>query len=144
MTKILSSSAYAVLKEKADNFDKVVNSVVAKNDDLKPEDVTLEVIEAAISNEETAGDPAADTRVTTLEGTVEQLNGQITSLTTERDDLASQVAALSELPGAESVSTAKPEAEASAVETDTILEFASKNKGNTLAIAAEMERLGLN
>lgn len=141
MTKILSTAAYTALKEKADNFDKVVNSVVAKNEDLKPEDVTLEVIEAAISSD--VEDPALQSAVTTLEGTVEKLNGQITSLTTERDDLASQVATLSELPGAESVSTAKPEAEASAVETDTVIEFANKNKGNTLAIVAEMEKAGL-
>lgn len=141
MTKILSTAAYTVLKEKADNFDQVINSVVAKNDDLKPEDVTLEVIEAAISSD--VEDPALQSAVTTLEGTVEQLNETITSLTTERDDLASQVAALSELPGAESVSTAKPAAEASAVETDTVVEFANKNKGNTLAIVAEMEKAGL-
>jgi len=141
MTKILSSSAYAVLKEKADNFDKVVNSVVAKNDDLKPEDITLEVIEAAILSD--VEDPALQSAVTNLEGTVEQLNGTITSLTTERDELASQVEALSELPGAESVSTAKPDAEASSVETDTVVEFANKNKGNTLAILAQMEKEGL-
>jgi len=140
-TKILSLATYTALKEKADNFDRVVNSVVAKNEDLKPEDVTLEVIEAAISSD--VEDPALQSAVSTLEGTVEQLNGTITSLTTERDDLASQVAALSDLPGAESVSIVKPAAEASAVETDTVVEFANKNKGNTLAIVAEMEKAGL-
>lgn len=132
-TKILSLATYTALKEKAENFDKVVNSVVAKNEDLKPEDVTLEVIEAAISSD--VEDPALQSAVTTLEGTVEQLNGTITSLTTERDDLASQVAALSELPGAESVSTAKPAAEASSVETDTTLDYAQKNPTDTAGIA---------
>jgi hypothetical protein len=140
MTKILSSATYDALKEKADNFDKVINSVVAKNDDLKPEDVTLEVIEAAISSD--VEDPALQSAVTTLEGTVEQLNGQITSLTTERDDLASQVAALSGLPGAASVSTAKPDAEASAVETDDLVSFANEHKGDTMAIASKMREAG--
>jgi len=141
--KFLKDDEFASLKAKADNYDSIVNAVVAGNDSLTADDVTLEVIQAAIENEGDNADDLLSTRITDLEAEVQTLNDSVTGLTTERDELAIEAASLRELPGAESVSTAKPAAEASAVETDTVLEFANKNKGNVLAIAAEMKKAGL-
>jgi len=141
MTKILSTAAFTVLKEKADNYDAVVNSVAAKGEGVDAADVTLENVQAVINAEESAGDSVLQATVTELEGAVETLNTTITELTTERDTLKTENEVLSALPGAESV-VAIPEAEASAVATDTVLEFAAKNQGNILAIAAEMKKQG--
>jgi len=149
MTKILSSAKYDALVAKAANFDKVVESIVAKNEDLKAEDVTPEVIEDAISNDEPAGEGASAERVTELEATIATMTTEALTLTSERDamiverdTLKTENAALSKLPGAESVVTI-PVAEASAATSDTLVEFANKNKGNTLAIVAEMKKNGL-
>jgi len=141
--KFLKDDEFASLKAKADNYDSIVNAVVAGNDSLTAEDVTPEVIQAAIENVGDNADEALSTRITELETEVQTLNDTVTELTTERDELATEAATLRELPGADSVTTVKPAAEASAVETDTVLEFANKNKGNVLAIAAEMKKAGL-
>ena len=147
-TKILSGATYDALKLKADNYDSVVSALVAKNEGTTAEDITLETIQEVINAEETAGDSILQAAVTELEGTVVTLNATITELTsevatvtTERDTLKTQNLELSKLPGAESV-VAIPEAEASAIATDEVLEFASKNPGNILAIAAKMREAG--
>jgi len=141
MTKILSTAAFTVLKEKADNYDAVVNSVAAKGEGVEAADVTLENIQAVINAEESAGDSILQAAVTKLEETVETLNTTITELTSERDTLKTENAVLSALPGAESV-VAIPEAEASATATDEVLEFAAKNPENFLEIAAKMREAG--
>jgi len=139
MPKILTDAAHAALKAKADNYDAVVGAVVASNEGLTAEDVTLEVIQGAMS----ADDAASAGRVTELEATVETLTASVTTLTTERDGLQSQVTALSELPGAAAAAAVIPAAEVTATATDDVLAFAIKNKGNTLAIAAKMQEAGL-
>ena len=83
-------------------------------------------------------------RITELEGTV-------STLTTEKTELESTVATLTaekeelmKLPGAESV-TAIPESDSNPDEgADTMLAFAEKHKGDTMAIAAEMRKRNLN
>ena len=140
MTKILKEATYDALKAKADNFDAVVNAVVANNDGLTATDVTLETIQAAIVNE------VSDTnleRVTELEASVGTLTTKVTELTTERDTLKTENAALSALPGAESV-IQTPNADANADDSaDELVVFANKHKGDTMAIAQEMKKRGL-
>jgi len=163
MTKILSGPAYTALKEKADNFDLVVNSIVAKGEDLKPEDVTAEVIEAVISNDgggacgnsgcahksncgmqSEAKTCQLATSVTELEGTVETLSSTVTELTTERDTLQTRVEELEKLPGAKSV-IKTPDANATGISAqEEIVAFAETHKGDTAAIAAKIVELGLN
>lgn len=141
--KFLKDDEFASLKAKADNYDSIVNAVVAGNDSLTAEDVTPEVIQASIEN---VGDNADDTlssQITELQTEIQTLTETVTTLTTERDTLTTENAELRELPGTESVTTSKPATELSAETTDTVLEFANKNKGNTLAIAAEMKKAGL-
>lgn len=85
------------------------------------------------------------------------LNGQVNTLTTERDalqadktkltsDLAAandQITALKGKPAEQSASVT-PKGELNATEADaTFLKFCEEHKGDTLAIAAEMERLKL-
>lgn len=140
--KFLKDDEFASLKAKADNYDSIVNAVVAGNESLTAEDVTPEVIQAAIEN---AGDNADDTlssQITQLETEIQTLNETITTLTTERDNLQTENAELRELPGTESVTTTKPATETSTIVTDDLLDFATKNKGNTAAIAAKMVETG--
>ena len=140
MTKILSTAAYNVLKGKADNFDAVVNAVVASNDGVAAEDVTLETIQAAISNDDVS---ESTERVTELVASVETLTTKVTELTTERDSLKTENVALAALPGAASV-IQTPQADANADDSaDSMVAFADKHKGDTLAIAAEMQKRGL-
>ena len=141
-TKILSGATYDALKLKADNYDSVVSALVAKNEGTTAEDITLETIQEVINAEENAGDEILQAAVTELEGTVETLNSTVTTLTTERDALQTKVEALSELPGAQSITSVKPEAESSAVETNDLLVFATEHKGDTMAIAEKMREAG--
>ena len=163
MTKILSGAAYTALKEKADNFDSVVNSIVEKSEDLKPEDITAEVIEAAISNDGggacgNSGCPHKSNcglqseakscqlaaSVTELEGTVETLNSTVTELTTERDTLQTRVEELEKLPGAKSVAKIA-EGDATGLSAqEEIVAFAEAHAGDTALIAAKIVELGLN
>ncbi|GEM_PF-247923 len=142
--KFLKDDEFASLKAKADNYDSIVNAVVAGNESLTAEDVTPEVIQAAIEN---VGDNADETLsseiITNQQTEIQSLTETVRTLTTERDNLQTEVEELRVLPGAESVTTVKPAAEINAETTDTVLEFAQKNKGNTLAIAAEMKKAGL-
>ena len=142
MPKILGDAAYNALKQKADNFDLLAQSVAAKGDGVEASDVTLENIQAVINAEETAGDDILQAAVTELEGTIETLNSTVTELTTERDALQTKVEALSALPGAESINAVKPAAEASAVETDDLIAFATEHAGDTIAIANKMREAG--
>lgn len=139
--KWLKDEEHAALKAKADNYDSVVNSILAKNESLKAEDVTPEVIQSAIENEGEQADETLSDRITELETTVGTLTTEKEELTTERDVLQTKVEALSALPGAESINTIKPAAEASAVETDDLLVFATNHAGDTMAIVEKMREL---
>lgn len=144
MTKILSGAAYLALKEKADNYDAVVNSIVASNEGLKAEDVTLETIQTAITTEVDESVTANANRITELEGTVSTLTTEKTELESTVVTLTAEKEELMKLPGAESV-IAIPELDSNPDEgADTMLAFAEKHKGDTMAIAAEMRKRNLN
>ena len=140
MTKILSTAAYNVLKGKADNYDAVVNAVVANNNDVATEDVTLETIQEAISNDDVS---ESTKRVTELEASVETLTTKVSELTSERDSLKTENVALAALPGAASV-VQTPNADSTTDDSaDDMVVFANKHKGDTMAIAHEMKKRGL-
>ena len=142
MTKILSTAAYNILKAKAANFDAVVNALVENSEGVTIEDVTLESIQAAISFDDSSENRTE--RVTELEATVGTLTTTVNDLSTERDTLKTENAALAALPGAESV-IKTPKADANADDSaDDMVAFAEKHKGDTLAIALEMKKRGLN
>jgi uncharacterized protein YlxW (UPF0749 family) len=140
--KVLKDEQFASLKAKADNYDSIVNAMIAGNDSLTAEDVTPEVIQAAIENEGDNADETLSTRITDLETKVQTLNDSVTTLTTERDNLQTEVEELRVLPGADSVTTSKPAAEAATIITDDLLSFATEHKGDTAAIAAKMIETG--
>jgi len=136
--KVLKTEQYNDLKAKSDAYNGIVASIVEANKDLKAEDVTLEVIRAVINNS------ANNAEVT-------DLNEKLSTVTSERDNLQTQVndlteknSKLSELPGAESITAGdKPESDAGAKATeDEVLDFATKNQGNTSAIIAKMNEKG--
>lgn len=140
--KYLKNEEFAALKQKADNYDAVVAGIVGKNENLKADEVTPEVILGGLEDGGTDNTELTE-KITTLESTVGTLTTEKEGLETENAQLKEKVEALSELPGAESVSKGKPASEVTTTSTDTVLEFASKNKGNTLAIVAEMEKSGI-
>ena len=140
--KWLKDEEHTALKAKADNYDSVVNSILAKNESLKAEEVTPEVILSAIENEGEQADDTLSGRVTELETTVDNLTTEVEELTTERDALQAKVELLSVLPGAESITSVKPASESGAVETDDLLVFAKEHAGDTMAIAARMREAG--
>lgn len=140
--KCLKDEEHAALKQKADNYDAVVQSILAKNENLKAEDVTPEVIENAL-NDADGDDAGTSEKINQLQSKADNLQEQLNTVTGERDALQTEVEELRELPGADSVSTKKPKAEASAVVTDDLLSFAQSNKGNTMGILAKMKEDGI-
>jgi len=136
--KVLGTKEYTDLKTKSDAYDGIVASILEANKDLKADEVTLEVIRAVMEN-------SADN------AEVADLNEKLLTVTSERDNLQKQVtdlteknSKLSELPGAESITTGeKPKSDAGAKATeDEALDFATKNQGNTSAIVAKLKELG--
>lgn len=140
--KWLKDEEHAALKQKADNYDAVVQSILAKNENLKAEDVTPEVIENAL-NDTGGNDAGSGEKITQLETQVNNLQEQLNTVKGERDALQTEVEELRELPGSDSVTVKNPKAEPSAEATDDVLEFARANAGNILAIAAKMQESGL-
>lgn len=137
--KWLKDEEHNALKQKADNYNSIVQSILAKNEDLKEEDITLEVIEQALAGADTAG---TDERIEQLQSEVTSLTTKVDNLTTERDQLQTMVDELSELPGGESVSKKKAKIETSAIERDDLLAYAVSKKGDTVAIAEKLKAEG--
>ena len=138
--KVLSKDEFTALDTKAKAYDAVVASILKANASLKPEDVTLEAIQEVISDSGSSADDAEIDRLTT----------ELATATSERDTLQTQVTTLTEensklkeLPGAETVTEVKPNADGGAKETDDeVLDFATKNAGDTASIVAKMKETG--
>ena len=151
MGKFLSTKELAELKAKADNYDAIVQSVMDGNKELKAEEVTLDIIQSAISgNAGEEPEVQSTERIKELESEVSKLKDEkskvdieLESTKKDLDEAKSTIEELEELPGSESVSTKKPKAEASAVVTDDLLSFAQSNKGDTTAILAKMKEEGI-
>lgn len=138
--KFLKDEHFAALKQKSDNFDSIVNSILGKNPEMKAEDVTAEMVIDALNAE--SGDNSDET-LSALKTEISNLKNQVGSITKERDDLQALNDELSELPGVKSLTKKVAKAESSAIETDDVLKFAQQNSGNTLAIAEKLKAEGL-
>ena len=131
--KWLKDDAYNALTIAAQNWNSLVQQVLNDNPDMKPEDVTAEVLLAAIEN-------GADARVTELEGQLTTARETISGHEAKIEQLNADNAALRGTPkGPKAEITA--EEEPLSVETD-IKDFAEKHNGQTAAIMAEAEKTG--
>lgn len=128
--KWLKEEAYNAMKQAADNWNKLLNQVLADNPDMKAEDVTpdqlLEAFESGAAS-----------------GLQEQLTAAQDELTKKDEQIEQLQSDIAELKGTPVVK--KPEAkvteEPTATEAD-IKDFAEKHDGDTLAIMAEAEKTG--
>lgn len=125
-TKILSKKDFDALSAKANNFDNIVSAIVANNPGLKPEDVTMETIEELMQND------SSDETDPELQLRFETLQTDYNTVVQERDGLQEQVTNLLNAAGEDpAVITSTGEASG---KTETLLDFANKNKGDTAAI----------
>lgn len=128
--KWLKEEAYNAMKQAADNWNKLLNQVLADNPDMKAEDVTpdqlLEAFESGAAS-----------------GLQEQLTAAQDELTKKDEQIEQLQSDIAELKGTPVIK--KPEAkvteEPTATEAD-IKDFAEKHDGDTLAIMAEAEETG--
>ena len=105
--KILTDEKHQEMKDKAENFDKIADALVAQNSDLKAEDITAEVVIAAISasaepvveqteqgteTPEVEDDPTANA---TTDPAIAQLQQQISALTNELNTVKDMAATTS-------------------------------------------------
>jgi len=137
--KWLKDEEYVALKTKADNYDalQTVDPVV---ETPEADEVIPEVVEPVV-NDEPETDQVAE-QLTELQSQIETMTIQMNELVQERDALLALNSQLMDLPAVESVTATRPAAEASAVATDDLLEFAMAHKGDTVAIAARLVETG--
>lgn len=137
--KFLNDSTYNEMKEKADHFDRIVDTVLENSESIQREDVTADSIIEAMQNENPETENSelqtqldtATARVAELETELETSNARVAELEQELDETpAEQPATI----------TAKGE---SSGEDMNIAKFADKNKGDTEAILAQAQKEGL-
>ena len=129
-------------KQKATNFDTIVQAIVGANADLKAEDVTVEDIVSALTAANDDNDAsaiqqqldAANTRIATLETELGTKNTRIAELEAEQKE--------KEDAPAEETAEISSQGEADGKEM-TLAQFADKNAGDTQAILARAKKEGL-
>ena len=137
MAKVLKEETYQALKSKADGYDAIVASIMKKNEDLKAEDITLEVIQEVISS---GADSDNASEITELKTKLENITSERDTLKTDLTNLTEENTELKKLPGAKSVTDEKPKADTGAEEDeDAILAFADKHASDTAAIISKMK-----
>ncbi|MDR1370818.1 MAG: hypothetical protein LBJ72_11945 [Dysgonamonadaceae bacterium] len=137
--KILSPKEYQVLKQKADNFDAIVAKIVAKNSELKADDVTVEIINQLVDNatgddELSAQLDQANETIKTQKQTIDANAETISKLTTEIEELKGT--------GATPPANVDKKEELDSKEKD-IASFADANKGDTASILDFAQKEGL-
>jgi hypothetical protein len=140
MSKFLTDSKHAELKQKADSYDAIVAALVKRNPDLKAEDVTLETVTAFI---ESASETEPTTEPSTEPSTEpnEELQNQLDTANARILELETENANLLQSAGGESAEV-KTKTEVTG-EQKTLADFAKENKGDTQAILAQAKEEGL-
>ena len=136
--KFLQDAVFTAMKQASDNWSKIVNSITQGNPDMKPEEVTPEVVIGAMTREEDPASADLATQLAAAQADVSKKEGEIQSLTAQLAAANKEVQELKGVPSEE-----KPEVKADGEPTggeSDIKEFASKNAGNTAAIMAEAKR----
>ena len=134
MPKILKDSDYNSLKQKSDNYDTVVNAVVANNESLSADDVTPDVITQALNA--SAGDDSTElqTQLNAAIQRAETAESRVSVLETENANLRGSAGADPAVVTTKSDPGAAPE---------SIADFADSNAGNTAAILNRLKEDGL-
>lgn len=129
--KWLKEEAYNAMKQAADNWNKLLNKVLADNPDMKAEDVTPDQLLEAFES----GGAAAE-----LQEQLTIAQGELTAKDTQIEQLQSDVAELRGTPVVKKPTT-KVDGEPGAGAED-IKDFADKHDGDTLAIMAKAKEEG--
>lgn len=136
--KFLQDAVFTAMKQASDSWNNLVRGITQANPEMKPEEVTPEVVIEAMNREE---DPDSSD----LAGQLSAAQADLSKKTSEVQELTTQLAAanaqIKELKGTstEEEPEVKADGEPTGGESD-IKEFASKNAGNTAAIMAEAKR----
>lgn len=136
--KLLTDNQFLGYKTKADEFDKIVNTVVESSEGVEASSVTADTVIGVITTAATALETAQSVDNTTdLVGRIEQLEADLLASQTRVQELEKE---LDQTPGATPAtitSTGEPSAE-----KEDILAFATKNAGDPFAVLAEAEKQG--
>lgn len=135
MGKFLKESTYEALKAKADSYDLIVSSVVKTNEEIKPEDVTSQMIVDAFNESH------ADS---SIQDELDKANERIKELETENSTIPQLQEQIKNLKG----SAAEPPAGISSksevgADPQTLADFGKENAGNTQAILEKLQTEGL-
>lgn len=130
--KWLKEEAYNAMKQAADNWNKLLNKVLADNPDMKAEDVTPDQLLEAF---EGGGAAASE-----LQEQLATAQGELTAKDTQIEQLQSDIAELRGTPVVKKPTT-KVDGEPGAGAED-IKDYAEKHEGDTLAIMAEAKKTG--
>lgn len=129
--KFLNEGEYNVMKQAAENWNKLLNQVLGDNPDMKAEDVTPDqLLEAFESGGAAAG----------LQEQLTTAQGKLTAKDTQIEQLQSDIAELRGTPVVKKPTT-KVDGELGAGAED-IKDFADKHDGDTLAIMAKAKEEG--
>lgn len=132
--KFLQDTAFAAMKIASSNWNSLVNGITQGNPDMKPEEVTPEVVIEAMNREEDPANADLTSQLATAQADISKKEGEIQSLTTQ---LATANQEIKELKGvaSEEKPDVKSDKEPVGGESD-IKDFAAKNAGDTAAIMA--------
>ena len=161
--KILTDSQHSALKQKADEYDKIVNAMISSSEGVDAAEVTSDVIIEAINSADHAGKTGEDqaealrSQVSTLTGSNAALTAEKETLISEKDTLFSEKETLTRdletanarIQDLEKEIDRTPAAEPAQIsstgdshEEQDIVKFAEKNVGNPIAVLAEMKKQG--
>lgn len=141
--KLLKDDQYNVIKVKSDSFDAIVSAMVANSEDVKPEEITSEVIIQALQNGSTEGSDNTDSSVVAAlqkkldaaTAEVSELKQQLSTANTRIEQLEKD---LDETPGDDSAEISV-KSEVTGEQPD-IISFAKKNEDDPFAVIAEMKK----
>lgn len=137
MPKLLTDKQYGELKMGADNYAQVVSAIVASNSELKPEEITADIVSQMISQsttEKSASVAELESALATSETNLTTAQNRIQELETENANLLAGPGADAAVISSDKETTAQ---------TADISDFANKNAGDTLAILAECKAQGI-
>ncbi len=154
--KILSDSQFNTLKQKADDFDKIVNAMISSSEGVDAAEVTSDVIIEALNSADHAGKTDED-QVETLKSQISTLTDGNNALAAEKETLLSEKETLTsdlekanariqdlekEIDGTPAAEPAQISSTGDSHEEQDIVKFAEKNLGNPIAVLDEMKKQG--
>ena len=132
--KILKDDEYNSLKQKADNYDSVVNTVTANSESLSAEDVTPDVIAEALNASTESDQAELQTQLNAAVARANTAESRVQALETENANLRSSAAG--------EPAQVQTEGEPSG-ERETIATFADNHAGDSKLIWQKAKEEGL-